>query len=304
MRLLRSELLRARSRRSVLTLALAGLLLALGLGAGSAWDARPYTADETSHAEERAMGQVDRCERRAERHGDTARKCEMRVRPWFYDRWREPIDDRAVEDATVSVSLSLMLVSGLLGAMLVGGEYTSGSMGNLLLFESRRTRVWLAKLTATGLLALLWSALCVGVYVAALTALGRSWDPDAWPPNWLGAMVGLGARSAIVVAAIAVIAAALTLAVRSTLATLTVIIGYALVVEGLGRIAFASTVVEYALSSRILGVLYGTYHMQIDAGGQITNIRVSLQESALLLSGVCFALALVSLFVFRRRDVA
>ncbi|MDN5853267.1 MAG: ABC transporter permease subunit [Actinomycetia bacterium] len=303
MRLLRAELLRARSRRSVLVLALAGLLLAIGLGAASAWESRPYSADETAHAEDRAMRQVERCEQKAEKHNDTTRQCEMRVRPWFYSRWREPLDDKSVEDETAAASISLILVSGLLGTLLIGGEFASGSLSNLLLFESRRTRVWAAKLSATGLLALLWSVLCIGAYVATLTALGRSWDPEAWPPNWIGSMLGLGARNAIVVAGVAVTAAALTLAVRSTLATLAVVIGYILVVEGVARVAFASTVAEYALSSQILGVLYGSHRIEISSGGQFTQVRVTLQDSALLLLGVCAVLAVVSLLVFRRRDV-
>ncbi|HLR83447.1 MAG TPA: ABC transporter permease subunit [Nocardioidaceae bacterium] len=304
MRLLRAELLRARSRRSVLIVALAGLLLAIGLGAASAWQSRPYSAEETSRAENAATAQVERCKEQAEKHDDTTRRCEMRAHAWLYDRWRDPLDDQVVEEETVAASLSLTLVSGLLGALLIGGEFTSGSLSNLLLFEPRRTRIWLAKLSATGILALLWAALCIGGYVATLTALGRSWDPGAWPPNWIAAMIGLGVRSAIVIAVAAVIAAAVTLAVRSTLATLGVSIAYVLVVEGIARIAFTSTVAEYALSSQLLGVLYGSHRIEVSSGGQFVYEHVTLQDSALVLLGVCVAVAAVSLLTFRRRDVA
>lgn len=303
MKLLRTELLRARSRRSVLILALAGVLLTIGLGAAAAWDARPYSADDTAQAEKRAERQVERCERQVAKHDKSNRKCEMRVRPWYFDRWREPLDDKAVEEGTVSMSISLMLVAGLLGASFIGGEFSSGSMGNLLLFEPRRTRVWLAKLAATGVLTLIWSAICVGGYVAVLTAFGRSWDPDAWPPHWSGAMLGLGARGAGAVAVAAMIGAALTLAVRSTIAAVGVVIGYVLVVEGVARLVFPSTVTEYALSSRILGVLFGSYRIDVDSGGAFEQIRVTLQDSALILAGVCVALCLISLVTFRRRDI-
>ena len=300
MSLLRTELLRARSRRSVLALLLAGFLLTIGLGAAAAWDARPYSADETAQAETRAQKEFDRCERQVEKRKDSSRQCKMRVHTWQYDRWRDPLDDQRVEGHTVTLAVGLMLVGALMGASFVGGEYSSGSMSNLLVFESRRTRVWLAKLSAIGLVGILWAAVCFGAYVAGLVALGRSWDLDAWPPNWIGAMSWLGVRGAIVAAAGAVIGAALTLAVRSTTAAIGVVFGYVLLVEGVARIAFGAPIIEYALSSRILGVLHGSYRTETT---QLETIRVTLQDSAIMLLGVSIVLCAISLVTFRRRDI-
>lgn len=304
MRLVRTELLRARSRRSVVVLLLAGVLLAIGLGAASAWESRPYSADETAIAEHRAERAQDRCERRADKH-NSDRKCELRVRPWYYNasRWREPLDERAVEEETASAAIAVMLVAGLVGATFIGGEFSSGSVSNLLLFEPRRTRVWTAKLAAIGLVALLWSTVIIGGYVAALTALGRQWDPGAWSPNWIGAMAGLGARSAVAIAVVAVLGAVVTLAIRSTIGTLSVLIGYILVVEVLARVLIPETVAEYALSSQIFGVLYGSHRIEYSGGGQAGIVWVTLQDSAFILAGVCAVLCLVSLATFRRRDI-
>lgn len=301
MRLLRSELLRARSRRSVLALALAGVVLTVALAAVTAWNERPYDAAETSQAQDRASNEIARCKKHSERAEDPV-ECAERVTEWFYQRMRDTVDDGYVEDTTVTLTLSLMMIGALLGATFVGGEFSSGSISNLLLFEPRRLRVWATKLAATGLLTLVWAALCVGGFVAGLTALGRSWDSQAWGSHWLSAMVNLGARNALAVAGAAVVGAALALAVRSTLACISVVIGY-LVIEGVAVIAFTNQVAEYALSSRLLGVLSGSHLVEVEDGNRIRQVAVTLQDSALMLLGVFLVLCIVSASMFRRRDI-
>ena len=282
-------------------LVLAGVVLTTVLAGLAAWNERPYTADETAEAQDLASKEIARCEKGPERAEDSA-QCTERVTEWYYQRMRTTTDGVFVEDNTVSLSISLMMIGALIGATFVGGEFSSGSMSNLLLFESRRSRVWAAKLAAIGLVAVVWAVICVGAFVAALTILGRSWDPDAWGPHGVSAMLNLGARNALAIAGATAVGAALALALRSTLACVSVVIAY-LVAEGVARIAFNNPVAEYALSHRVLGVLTGSHLVDLEEGNRVRQVPITLQDSAPILAGVFVVLCLGSVWMFRRRDV-
>lgn len=263
MRLLRAELLRIRSRRSVMLLLLLGIVVTAAVAGLAAWDSRPDAPE-----------------------------------------FREAIGPGYVEDLSVPLTGALMLIALLAGTTYVGAEYASGSIGNLLLFQPRRIRVWVAKLTATGLVAALWSAVCWAGGVGTLTALGRSWDADRWGSHWLSNMGYLGARGAVLVAGAAVVGAALTLVFRSTITTVGIALGYLVVVEAIGNAMFAAQVAEYTVSNRVLGVLHGRYVVSIwENGTRPERFVFSLQECALYIAVLGAVLLLLSVLVFRRRDI-
>lgn len=262
MRLVRTEVLRARSRRSVVLLLLLGLVVTGVMSALAAWDNRPDA-------------------------------------PGF----REPVDAGFVESLAEPLTVALMLIALLVGTTFVGAEYTSGSMSNLLLFEPRRLRVWVAKLTAVGLVATLWSVVCWAGFVGVLVGLGRSWDRAAWGPHWASDMAYFGARGSVIVIGAAVAGAALTLALRSTIATVGLAVGYLVVVEAIGNALFAPQVADYTVSNRVLGALHGRYVVRLWDGPEVERFVFSLRECALYLAVLGLLLMLASLIVFRRRDV-
>src|SRR3546814_14121751 len=68
-------------------------------------------------------------------------------------------------DTTIAAAVLVVVMMLLAGATFAGADWSSGSMSNQLLFESRRGRVWLAKV----------SAAFIGGFVVAALALAFLW---------------------------------------------------------------------------------------------------------------------------------
>ena len=69
----------------------------------------------------------------------------------------------------------------LVGTTFAGADWNSGSMSNQLLFEPRRSRVWLAKAAAVLVLAVVTSAVLLAAFWGALALLAQSRDIDVPP---------------------------------------------------------------------------------------------------------------------------
>lgn len=136
-------------------------------------------------------------------------------------------------DAVKGTATGVSFVLFLIGASVVAAEFRSGSMGTWLTFEPRRLRVAATKLAATGL-----GALLAGVTLLAFTALGV-WvvcllnGADAPTTDSSGSLPWLLGRSLLMMAAAGVAGAAIAFLVRSTAAVVGVVVGYAVVLEGI-----------------------------------------------------------------------
>ena len=240
-RLLGVELTRLRWRRAVLVLLTACFVVPAVIFATAAWHTRPVSAAELQHAQQQVdqMAQQQRgvqreirsCQQHPERFGaSSADDCAASVGPqvsWFISR--SPLDVADVSRGlgpTVIVLLCGLLM--LMGTTFAGADWSSGSMSNQLLFEPRRLRVWAAKAGAVFVVAGATCAVVLAAFWAALLLLASARGIDV-APHVTSYIRGESLRGVALAAVGALGAFALTMLFRSTVATLGILFGLALV---------------------------------------------------------------------------
>lgn len=154
-----------------------------------------------------------------------------------------PVADTVTEGIAKVSALLLAFVALLLGASFVGAEFSTGSMGTWLTFQPRRVRVGASKLTAAAL-----AGAAIAVLALVLTNLGARMiavvnRPDADlqlpdPPALDEPLPVLGLRIVALALGAGVVGAALALLLRQTAAIIGVVLGFAVVVEGIVVHAF------------------------------------------------------------------
>jgi ABC-2 type transport system permease protein len=323
-RLLGVELTRLRWRRAVLVLLGACVVVPAVIFAVTAWNTRPVSASELAKAEQQVEQMrrsdhsleraIQRCHQHPERYGaSSSDQCEAQIGPqveWFISR--SPLDLRDVSRGlgpTVCVLLAGLLM--LMGTTFAGADWNSGSMSNQLLFEPRRLRVWVTKAGAVVLVAAVTSAVVLAAFWAAVLALASARGIDV-PPHLTAYVRDQGLRGVALAAAGALGAFAVTMFFRSTVATLGILFGTALV----GSLVLAALGVSERWFPHVNvgawlldGVRYyvtpppscrSATHLTAECRG----VRfVTLRDSATYL-GVFLAIAVaMSLAAFRRRDV-
>ena len=239
-RLLGVELTRLRWRRAVLVLLGACIVVPAVIFAVTAWNTRPVSDAELRHAQQQVdqFGQqrgiqreIRACEQHPERFGAASSDdCAATVGPqveWFISR--SPLDVADVSRGlgpTVIVLLSGLLI--LMGTTFAGADWSSGSMSNQLLFEPRRLRVWAAKAGAVFLVAGVTCAVVLAAFWAAILLLASARGIDV-APHVTSYVRGESLRGVALAAVGALGAFALTMLFRSTVATLGILFGLALV---------------------------------------------------------------------------
>jgi len=192
---------------------------------------------------------------------------------------------------------ALGLVGWILGASLIGAEFSSRGLTTLLTFEPRRQRAFLAKASASiviagaiGLAALLFLAL---VLLPALIAHGApSGSGDASAAS-LSAVVGRGTALTMLAAALGFSIATLG---RNTAAALGAGFAYIIVFENvLG--GFLEHWRRWLLLGNAIVFLSGE-----NSGGSVPGR--SVVGAALFLTAVTFTLLAGALIAFRARDLA
>lgn len=322
MRLLRVELTRFRSRRAIVLIVLAAALLTTLITATTLWDTRPVSPADRAAAEAMAereaadpMFQRDfrQCQQSPQDFlgpGATAEECDQ-ILPqaeWYLDRG---VLDLAAQNESAAVAVTVLLTAFLVvvGTTFAGADWASGSVSNQLLFESRRSRVWLAKA----------GAVMLGATLAAVVLLGGFWlalflaadtrgisTPDAATAD----IVWTSVRAVALVAVAAAAAYALTMLLRHTVGTLATMFAYAvggeillfsLPIEGIGR---------WSLSNNVFGWLFDGYEyydptLSCPPGEEFCEqvSRVTLEQGAWFLGVLALLVAVLSLLSFRRRDV-
>jgi hypothetical protein len=322
MRLLSVELDRFRSRRAIALLVLAAVLVAVAFVGATAWNTRPLSradrADATAQAKlegERPeiQQQVRACQ--AQPHdflgpAATADDCAEAMIPGpeaYYPR--DALDlSTALRHEGVGLALIVIGLLVIAGATFVGADWSSGSLTNQLIFEPRRTRLWLSKAAAvmigSGLVALVvLSGFWLGLGVVAQARDISISSSDVTVVAWhvvravaLGMGAGLGAF-------------ALTAIFRHTVATLALLFVYAvggeiavnlLPFEGAGR---------WSVGNNAIGWL-AAEHRYFDAtisctpGEQCSSMQVMTHLEAGTFLGILLLIAVVvSLVWFNRSDV-
>ncbi len=325
-RLLALELTRLRWRRAVVVLMAGAALATVVIFAGTAWTTRPVSDTELREAQAQVdqevesqgfQRQIKRCEKHPDRYGvRDAEKCRASMAPrveWFVSRPSLKLQE-VVRGPGLGVVTILMGLLMLVGTTFAGADWNSGSMSNQLLFEPRRSRVWLAKAAAVLALALSTSAVFLASFWGGVALLARSRGIDARPdiPELIVASSG---RAVLVIGAAAVGAYAVTMLVRSTVFTLgamfAVVVGATIILALVG-------VSEAWFPNKNLGAIIWngtTYYVEppsqcfqgpgrppdgLDCDG---TSRLGLWTAVRNLGVLLAAAVAISMWSFRRRDV-
>lgn len=314
MNLLLSELNRFRSRRAVVLLLGLAFVLSAIITAATLWENRPYDERDRELAREMAQSQIEDCERNPRNYGirsGNLERCAERVEAdvqrypeMFLTRYPAPFDELA-KDFPVSLMATLAFLALLAGTTFVGADIASGAMSTTLLFRPNRWQVWAAKIAAT----VIWTTL-VATVTLALCLGALAWTATSDPATGMSggdgeALVFRGVRALMVVVGAAVLGAAVTTALRSTIATVGVLIGYLLLGETLLRALFSESAEPLLASTRVYAfvrprvVLYSDYGM----GGPESRTVLEMWPSGIYLGVIALLICAVCAVVFSRRDV-
>ena len=322
MRLLLVELSRLRSRRVITALVLIAAVFAAIVAGVTAFDTRPLTGTDRTEAAAQAdlesqrpalRAEVRACERDPTSYlgpdAGAAECTEMLVPDAESYYPRTPLD---LGSTLGSRGLPLALVvAGLMvivGGTFAGGDWSSGSIATQLLFDPRRTRVWLAKAGAVTLSSALVATVVLAGFWLSLFALAGARDitvPAADVDHVLWHVV----RAVGLATGAALGAFALTMVFRHTVATMALLFVYSvggeiavnlLPMQGSGR---------WSVGNNAYGWL-ATRHRYFDStidctpGERCDSMQLMTHlDSGLFLGALLIVAVLVSVVWFRRSDV-
>ena len=318
----RVELARYRSRRVIALLLLLGALLAALVAAKSAWDTRPITSQEAATAKVNAdlaaqradiKADLEKCLANPERYlgtGATAQTCRdnLTASPASYLP-RKPLDlTGTLKGNGVGVALAVAGLLVIAASAFAGSDWASGSIVNQLLFEPRRTRLWVAKGIAVTIASAVVAAVTIGGFWLALYLVAVERDV----PHGSGVMsdVGWHALRAVLFAMGASLGAfALTMLFRHSVATLALLFAYSVGGEILAVLVPIDDVGRWTLGNNVFGWLETRMQFFDPSAGCARRGNCKgfqhighLQGGLYLLVLMVIAVTL-SLVVFRRRDV-
>ncbi len=324
MRLLAVELSRFVSRRAIVLLVLATLVVAVALAGAAAWDTRPLSrADRTDAAAQADLEgqraeiqqQVTACRADPESFlgpSAAAEDCADALIPGpeaYYPR--DPLTLRhTLSSEGLGMPLALIVVSLMViaGCTFAGADWASGSMTNQLLFVPRRPRVWLAKAGAvtlgTGVVALV--AISAFWLILGLIAQGRGIDVESGEVTHV---VWHVVRATALAMGAGLGAFALTMVFRHTVATLALLFVYSIGGEIVVNLLPFDGSGRWSLGNNALGWLatsYRYFDASIDCtpGERCSSTQTMTHLESGTFLGVLLVIAVaVSLVWFNRRDV-
>lgn len=203
-----------------------------------------------------------------------------------------------VVDVTTNTSELLILLGFIVGASFIGTDWQAGVIPTTLSWESRRTRVFFAKLAAVAgsvfVVALAWHALFDGALTGLLALEGTFREADG---EWLRAVTGLALRVSAVSAGAALLGYAAGHIGRSTAGALGLGLGYVFAVENVVGSNFKPLrpwMMFWDSTVFVKG--------QFEAGGDVPG-RSTLEAGVVLLA-YAIGVTLVAVWLFRTRDAA
>jgi len=204
------------------------------------------------------------------------------------------------------------LLALLMGAMFVGGEFASGSIATWLTFEPRRTRVYVTKLVAVAIGAIVFSIVDEAILTAGTWLALRINNADTTVPSdfWLRTYAPRVGWVALLVVAGGVAGAGLTFALRHTAAVIGLIAGYGVIAEGILP-NFLDTAQPYLLVNNIFAfadgkLVYSLRNCSTDASGyncQWIDHTLTRPHAAIELGAILLVSVVAGWAVFRRAEV-
>lgn len=331
-RLLRVELTRLVRRRAVLVLLLVALVVPVVVGVAITIDTRPPSdaaiADakqqlERDLADPAYAESLEQCLADPVNFGgipstdpaEIERLCTEQTQPqldWYLYSSSLDLANEVTEGSGIALVAILGLLMMVLGTTFTGHDWASGSVSNQLLFEPRRLRVWGAKAIVVTGVALALSALVLTAYWFALDAVAASRDLPSGGAVLMDCLQ-MGWRGAGVVGAAALCGFALTMLFRSTVATLGILFGIALVGGIVLAVLGVSGRFDPALNTLAVVADGATYYVDApcppEAGLDLSGNTCSEERTLTFASGAAYTgtavggAGVLSLLWFRRRDV-
>lgn len=321
-RLVRVEVRRYLSRRAVLLLMAACIVVPLFIGVVAVLDSRPPSDAEMAQLKETAEAnrqeELSYCLDNPDEWGidgtDVAKACAQQI-PSAEEAYQDygyydPLDlDRQQSESGVAVASVLAILLLLAGTTFTGHDWNSGSVSNQLLFEPRRARVWSAKALVVTAVAFLAAAAVLTAYWAVLGLVASSRGLleagqllDAFQMGW---------RSAGVAAAACLLGFVLTMLFRSTVATIGILLGAA--VAGSLLLAAVGVSERWNPAVNLLALIDdGTTYYAGDScfdedsyGDSYDDCEdeLSFTDASLYLGSFLLVSGAASFVSFRRRDV-
>lgn len=326
MRLLRVEVSRFASRR-LSRLALLGALAIVALVVFGMWESsRPMPESEVAMMRASFEADVEYWEENGDEIVATCLAdeavaqeadpsvdygCENQEPTWENYSWEPPTFAENAPSLLPILATSLAFVAFLVGVSFLAAEFTTGSMGNWLTFEPRRTRVYFSKIGAAALATLPVTAVVLAVAVAGGWLAHTINDhvgvmtADVW-----GDVAVSGVRVLLLVVGFAAVGAALGALVRHTAAAMGIVVGYVVVVEAMLGSLFEG-LQPYLLRLNMQAVASGEATYGIEECGIVDGTQVcewversvSLTHGVVTMSVLLVVAVVVGWVVFRRRDV-
>ncbi|MGO4598852.1 ABC transporter permease subunit [Terrabacter sp. 2RAF25] len=225
-----------------------------------------------------------------------------------------PVADVITAGIATSAAYLVAFLAFVLGASAIGAEFTTGSMGNWLTFQPRRTRVALTKLAAVAL-----GGAALAVVFALLTNLGARMIavvnrpgeelvlPE--PATATDSVPQLLLRVGAVAVLAGICGAALALVLRYTAGVVGVLLAYAVGVELIAAQAFLQGRLKpWTVGTNVEAFLgKGTTYFAERCEGSTCSFAsqsLSYTHSWIFLLVVGLALTVVGVLTFHRRDVS
>jgi len=198
----------------------------------------------------------------------------------------------------------LALGGFVLGASLLGADFTSRALTTLLIWEPRRERVLAGRAAACAAVTVVAALAVLAVLTLALlpSALAHGVGPSP-SGTWYLSTVGLAVRCALLAAAASVVGVSFAAIGGSTAAALAGAGVYALVVEQ-AAIAAAPSIGRWLLGADAWSWIAVTRRTTISGSGGGQTSGHTVLTAGLLLLGAVIALQALATTVLRRRDIA
>lgn len=208
-----------------------------------------------------------------------------------------------VRTAMQDAAIPLALVGFVLGASLLGADYTSRALTTLCTWEPRRHRVLATRATACAAVTACLSLAALLLLTVALVpaALAHS-TGDAPTATWYFSTVGLAVRCALLAAAVSVIGVACAAIGRSTVAAFISIAVYWLVVQQ-AALGLLPSIRRWLFVANAQSWVLATHHPSIgspDASGAAHTVTTA----GLLLLAIVLVLHVFATWTVRRRDLS
>jgi ABC-type transport system involved in multi-copper enzyme maturation permease subunit len=318
MRLFRVELTRLLSRRACVVLLLIGLAGAALVAGSYVHEHAPPSDSEVAAATRLAerearqpyvVHQLTRCQA-GKGSFPTGFDCQQ-VLPTASDYLYSPrinLRGQDLGDLVVPMLLALAIAALLLGATYIGADWSSGTVSTLLLFETRRTRVWVAKAVSVFVGTAVPAGLAIGLGLLAVVWFGHRWDNMSSLHGHTDHLVWVWLRSTLIVGLAALSGFAIVMAMRFTAAALGMVLAYALVGEAVLRSVWNGSE-QWLLSNHLFGFVLGRWRVQVYPSDcypgpcRPRSFFFGLENTSLYLGVLAAGALLVSYVVFRRRDV-